>query len=449
MFNSYGANRDIFTRHDEEIILAGPKGTGKSLAWLHKLNLVALKYPMCKLAMCRKTRESMTNSCVDMFERFVLKPTDRVIHHKQDAQFQYPNGSIIATIGLDKPLKLQSSEWDIIYIQEATEVSEDDWEMCTGLLRSGVVPYQQLGGDCNPDKPTHWLKKRCDQGKTVMLRSFHEDNPKYYNHRIKKPTTLGEKYFGKLSRLSGHRRSRLYLGKWTAAEGMVYETWDPNLHLVNRVDMPKDYVKWAHYWSIDWGHVHPFVWQDWIEHPDTGDLYLNAEIYRTGWLVEDMARYIKKKTDGMYVPRAIICDHDLEDRKVFERHTQLLTLPAYKFIQPGVQAVQARLGKPKDEKGLEVKPRIFLIRDCLLEPDKGLIEDGKPYSTEQEIDGYVWDKKHNLEVNSKRDELPIDKDNHGMDALRYIVAFIDNLAEDPEEFSGVVELGQEEIISLY
>jgi hypothetical protein len=219
--------------------------------------------------------------------------------------------------------------------------------------------------------------------------------------------------------------------------------------MVNRVDMPKGYEKWAHYWSIDWGHVHPFVWQDWVEHPDTGALYLNAEIYRTGWLVEDLARLIKKMTGGLYIPRAIICDHDLEDRKVFERHTQLLTLPAYKHIQPGIQAVQARLGKPKDDKGPEIKPRLFLIRDCLIEPDKTLIEAGMPISTEQEIDGYVWDKKHNLEVNSKKDELPVDKDNHGMDAKRYLVAFIDNLAEDPEEFEGIVELGQEEIISLY
>ncbi len=36
-----------------------------------------------------------------------------------------------------------------------------------------------------------------------------------------------------------------------------------------------------------------------------------------------------------------------------------------------------------------------------------------------------------------------------MDAKRYLVAFIDNLGEDPEEFEGIVELGQEEIISLY
>lgn len=446
VYSPYGAALKVFHLHDEEILLVGPKGTGKSLGVLHKIHAVLAKYPNAKGFMARKTRASMTNSCVDMFERHVLKPPDRVHLHKQDQQFQYPNGSICAVLGLDEPMRLQSSEWDIGYIQEATEASEDDWEMCTGLLRSGVVPYQQLIGDCNPDKPTHWLKKRCDLGKTTMLMSTHKDNPKYWDQKRNKPTPLGEKYLGKLNRLSGHRRNRLYLGHWSAAEGMVYENYDPNMHLIYRNQMPHGYEKWVHYWAIDWGHIHPFTWQDWIENPETGCLVLNQQIYVTGNMVEDLARHIKDMTAHKYIPRAVICDHDAEDRKVFEKHTLYPTLPAYKHIQVGIQAVQSRMEPNWKGTGL---PGILMIRDSLCQADPVLVGAGSPTCVEQEIDGYVWDKKHNLQVNSRKDELPVDKDNHGMDALRYIVAFIDNLAEDPQDIDELVEFGEEEIISLY
>lgn len=445
VYEPHGAALNIFTCQEEEILIAGPKGTGKSLAVLQKIHLVLTKYPGAKGFMSRKTRASMTNSCLDMFSRHVIKPADKVKPHKQDQQYHYPNGSVLAYVGLDDPMRLQSSEWDIGYIQEATEVSENDWEMCTGLLRSGIVPYQQLIGDCNPDKPTHWLKKRCDQNKTYMLLSVHQDNPKYWNHAKDKPTELGKKYFGKLSRLSGHRRERLYLGKWAAAEGMIYDKWDPNVHLVNRVDMPRDHERWNHYWSIDWGHVHPMVIQDWIEDPVTGALYLNWEFYKTGWLVEDAARYVREKFLSSYIPLAVVCDHDLEDRKVFERHTGLLTLAAYKPIQPGIQAVQTRLGWDENSRSYNWKgtgkPGIFLIRDCLDSVDADLAEAGLPTSTEAEVDGYVWDEDHNRRVNSKKDELPVDLNNHGCDAKRYIVGFHDDLALDPEEIEGIIPLG--------
>jgi hypothetical protein len=49
------------------------------------------------------------------------------------------------------------------------------------------------------------------------------------------------------------------------------------------------------------------------------------------------------------------------------------------------------------------------------------VEQKKPGCTEEEIDGYIWD----LANNRKKGEEPVDKDNHGLDALRYLVAHCD------------------------
>lgn len=442
-YHPYGAAKEIFALRDDELLMAGPKGTGKSLGMLHKLHLVLSKYEGSKGFMCRKTRTSMTNSCLDMFQKMILKPPDKVRFHKQDQHFLYPNQSLLAVIGLDNVDRLNSSEWDIGYMQEATEATENDWEICTACIRHGVVPYQQMMGDCNPDKPSHWLKVRCDKGLTRMLLSKHEDNPKFFDQSTQQWTVEGARYMAKLQRLSGVRFKRLYKGEWAAAEGIVYEDWDTHVHLLSRNDLPIDWVDWPHYWSLDFGHTHPFVWQDWMEDPK-GRLYLNREMYITKRLVEDIAREIMAITEGCPPPLAVIGDHDAEGRAVFERHTGYYVAPAFKQIQPGIQAVQKRL-----RNDWEGRPGLFILRDALVFEDAELKDKGYPYSTEQEMDGYVWDAEHNRKVNSKKDELPLDKDNHGMDAKRYMVAFIDSLADDPEDFNALMYNDEDVLISPF
>lgn len=447
-YHPFGAAKEVFHRRDEEILVAGPKGTGKSLGVIQKLHLALTKYPEARGFMARKTRASMTNSCLVTYQDHVLKPPDKVHFHKQDQVFQYPNKSILAVLGMDNPDRLNSSEWDIGFMQEATEMNENDWEIATACLRNGKMPYQQLIGDCNPDRPTHWLKVRCDKGMTTMLKSYHEDNPRLFDHKLNDWTVEGIRYLGKLKRLSGVRHSRLYKGEWVAAEGVVYEQWDPQVNLISINTLPIEWVDWPHYWIFDFGFTHPLVWQDWVEAPN-GDLIMVREIYRTGQLVEDVAHQILQINEGLDHPVAIICDHDAEDRATLERHLGMPCLPAYKLIRPGIQAVQKRLDPHRSSDGC-YRPGIFICRDVLVEVDEGLKDKGKPTTTAEEFDGYVWDAKYNeLVANSKRDEIPVDKDNHGMDAVRYLIAFIDNLADDPEEQDGVMLFEDEVHISPY
>jgi phage terminase large subunit len=54
----------------------------------------------------------------------------------------------------------------------------------------------------------------------------------------------------------------------------------------------------------------------------------------------------------------------------------------------------------------------------VVDPDPALLDSKRPGGTEQEFDGYVWDTSNGR----KRGEEPVKKDDHGMDALRYLVA---------------------------
>jgi phage terminase large subunit len=328
-----------------------------------------------------------------------------------DNQYVFRNGSVVQLGGLDKSSRIMSSEYDVVFVQEATELTEDDWEALTTRLRNGVVPFQQLIADCNPSTPTHWLKARADKGQTVMLESRHEDNPILFN-LDGKLRPKGTDYISKLDALTGVRHSRLRQGKWVAAEGVIYEDFG-NAHLVDRDELPAHFPNWTRWWSVDFGYTNPFVLQCWAEDPD-GRLYLYREIYRTQRLVEDHAKDILAiVTDdkGNWTeprPRAIICDHDAEGRATLERALGMSTQAAHKTVLDGIQAVQVRLKAAGDG-----RPRLFIVRDAIVRRDAALVDAKRPTCTAEELPGYVWDSKK---------EAPIKEDDHGADAMRYIVA---------------------------
>ena len=429
-YHPRGGAKELFHDRSPAICIWGEKGTGKSLSVLQKQHLQLSKYAGAHMFMSRKTRASMTNSCLETFQRHVLKPPDKVHFHKQDQQFLYPNGSFYAVVGLDNPERLNSTDWDGGFIQEVTECNKQDWEIASACCRFGVMPYKQLVGDCNPAGPKHWMKQLGDSGAVRMIRSTHKDNPRLFDEYSNSWTMEGEAYMRRLQLMTGVRYKRLYLGMWAAAEGMVYDLWDPEVHMISLSELPPDWPEWTHYWSIDFGFTHPFVWANWIEGPD-GVLYLVQQIYRTQQLVEDLAEEIMDITQTQPQPHAIICDHDAEGRATFERHTHLLTLPAYKSIQEGIQGVQNRL---KCEEKWGGKPGLRILRDSLVgDVDKRLEQEGKPVRGEDEWEGYVWDEKITRLANSPKDELPVDTENHFMDSCRYAIAFVDDLAADPQE----------------
>ena len=415
-YQPFGAARQAWRSARRECLLVGPANTGKSRALLEKLHYCADKYPGIRGLMVRKTRKSLTQSAMVTYEQKVLPEgwLDSLIHfNTTDQQYEYPNGSIIAVAGMDDPDKIQSSEWDMIYVQEATELNEEDWEIMTKCLRNKVMRYQQLIADCNPSYPTHWLKKRCDRGATLMLYSRHEDNP-----------TFTPEDQATLDALTGVRKKRLRDGIWAAAEGIVYEEWDPAIHLVDRSDIP---FRWPRYWVLDFGFRHPFCLQWWAEQPD-GELVRYREIYMTQRLVEEHAKLAMKLSAGEPRPVAIICDSaDAEGRATFQKHTGYDTVPAQKAISMGIQDVQSRLRVQRNK-----KPGVRFMRDSLVERDPWLESKKMPMCTEEEFESYVW----NEDNGRKKGEEPVDKDNHGMDCLRYLCRYkeggqdIDELDEE-------------------
>lgn len=400
--------------------MSGPAGTGKSRAALEKINLMMLKYPGARGLMVRQTAVSLTSTALVTFEQHVVPEAlgNNTLKFfggspREPASYRYANGSRLVVGGMDNPDKIMSSEYDVAYVQEAIELQPDGWEKITTRLRNGRIPYQQLLADTNPERPTHWLKRRCDDGVTVMLESRHEDNPVLFDDHGAL-TEKGAAYMAVLDQLTGPRYYRLRKGLWVGAEGMVYETFDPAVHLINRFDIPRD---WARVESVDFGYTNPFVWQAWAVDPD-GRMILDREIYFSGRLVEDHAKHIlaARRTHKIPLPRALVCDHDAEDRATLERHLGQSVSKANKTVSEGIQAFQVRL-KPAGDG----RPRVLLFNDALIEKDQGMADRMKPVCTAEEFLGYVWDTT----PGKPPKEAPLKEDDHGMDAARYAGAHLD------------------------
>lgn len=267
LYQPFGAALTLFYSKAPELVLSGPAGTGKSRACLEKLHLCALKYPGMRGLIIRKTRESLSEAALVTFEDKVLHEYDPLKEGPRRnfrQVYHYPNKSEIVVGGLDKPGKIMSTEYDMIYVQEATELDLADWLALTTRLRNNVMPYQQLIADCNPDAPTHWLWVRAHAQLITMLHSRHEDNPRLY--RRGEWTQEGRKYLATLDRLGsvnaasgeieGTEYQRLRLGLWVQATGVIFSVWSDGPPDGN-VTPDAEYVDGggAVLWFVDDGYV--------------------------------------------------------------------------------------------------------------------------------------------------------------------------------------------------
>jgi phage terminase large subunit len=412
---------------NKEVLISGPAGTGKTRACLEKLNAVALKYPGMRGLIVRQTYRTLSASCVAEFKSVVI---DKQLLQgsvkwyggsgSSPAAFLYDNGSTIELGGMDNPLKIMSTQYDFIFVEEATELTVDGWQALVIRLRNGkmipdgdTVAWHQLLGACNPGADTHFLKQRADAGTIQHLQAMHEENPRLFDE-AGSLTEYGREYVEEgLDKLTGIFYLRYRKGLWVGAEGQIYTDFSNDLIIDS---MPKGWESWERYWTVDFGFIHPMVVQCWAEAPD-GELYLYREFYRTKRLVEDFAKDIldvvaPEVSEGTRVwiepkPVTIICDHDAEDRATLARHLRMGTTAAKKNVSRGLQATAIRM-KSK---------RIKFLRSALVAVDSSQMQAKLPISTLSEIPGYVW---------APNKEEPLKEKDDGCDAMRYMVAYKDH-----------------------
>jgi phage terminase large subunit len=247
-----------------------------------------------------------------------------------------------------------------------------------------------------------------------VLESRHEDNPSLFDGQGN-ILEAGQGRMAVLDRLTGVRKERLRFGRWVNAEGAVYE-FDEAVHLIDPFAIP---LNWRRLRVVDFGYINPFVCQWWAVDHD-GRMYLYREIYMTRRTVQAHVPKILELSGGAAI-ETTVADHDAEDRATLEGYG-IMTEVAVKSISAGIQKVEERLKRAGDG-----KPRLFVFRDACVEMDGTLAEMRKPTCTAEEFAVYMWPKGSD---GKPLKEVPLDLDNHGMDAMRYAVMYVDGDRRD-------------------
>jgi PBSX family phage terminase large subunit len=385
--------------------------TGKTFGDLYRLDTLMRSTPNASAVIVRKVRSDMNATVLQTWRRIIAIKGGVETFGGEEAKFYtYPNGSRCYVCGMDRPGAALSSERDYIYVNQAEELALEDWETlstrCTG--RGCVAEYPMLFADCNPGPPTHWILKRPS---LRVLHSKHLDNPTLYDE-TGGLTKQGTRTMAVLDALTGVRRSRLFEGLWIAAQGTVY-AFDRRVHVIKREALPS-IQRWV--CGVDFGYTNPFVWQRWGLDAD-GAMYLEREIYRTKQLVADVAIEIKR-LNQFHTIEATVCDHDAEGRAVLER-ASIPTTQAFKAVDVGIQNVQKRMAVNGNG-----KPRLFVVEDACEVRDEDLATAHKPTSTLEEFENYSWPTAPD---GRSLKEAPIKENDHGMDPMRYVAAYVDHL----------------------
>ena len=144
------------------------------------------------------------------------------------------------------------------------------------------VRGSRLWFNCNPEGPEHWFYKewieKAESRGALRLHFTMEDNPGL-------PPEIRQRY----ERLyTGVFYRRFVLGEWTAAQGLVYDFFDPDKDAAEVPDGP--FSAWRV--SVDYGTVNPLSMGLWGEK--------NGVWYRVEEVYYDSRREGRQKTDAEY-----------------------------------------------------------------------------------------------------------------------------------------------------
>lgn len=190
-YEPIGSIAALFACEKQEVLVSGPAGTGKTRGCLEKLHYYCSNFERLRCLIVRKTRESLTESALVTYEDHVLNDIEREkivrgLQRRNRTVYQYDNGSVIVVAGLtvggrNQVAKIMSTEYDMIFVPEATELELSEYQKLITRLRNHRLHFQQLLADCNPDSPQHWLYLRSQSNRTRLIESTHFDNPVLYD----------------------------------------------------------------------------------------------------------------------------------------------------------------------------------------------------------------------------------------------------------------------------
>jgi PBSX family phage terminase large subunit len=290
------------------------------------------------------------------------------------------------------------------YVDEITVIPE---EFFTQLLGRMSVAGAQLFGTTNPDNPAHWLKKRFLDRLAELpdWRRFHftlHDNP-----------SLTAEYIESISReFTGLWFRRFIQGEWVAAEGAIYDMWDPDKHVVKWETLPP--MRRLLGVGIDYGTQHA-----------TSASLLGLGYDRRLYMIDEL-RLDPAKSNVRLT--------DFDQSKLIRDWIRANHLPEIQGLKPEwiiADPAAASLRTQLYEDGIDTTAADNAVAyglgtiASLLGEGKLLVSD-RCHGIISEFPGYSWDPKKA----AKGEDAPIKVADDSLDSMRYVICTTESLWRD-------------------
>lgn len=238
----------------------GARAGGKSWSVQRKSSLLALRYGGIKILLLRRSYKELERNHV----RFLIPLLKGIAHYqKQDKLFTFPNGSIIELGYCDSEndvLQYQGQEYDAIFLDEATQFTEFQFQTLTACLRGANEFPKRFYITANPGGVGHeWVKRlfvsrKYKEGEKPEDYTFIQAN--VYDNKVmleKDPD-----YVHQLEALDEDLRDIWLYGNWDAVAGQYFNEFDRSVHVCEPFSIPEH---WNRYRTMDYGlDCAAFLW---------------------------------------------------------------------------------------------------------------------------------------------------------------------------------------------
>lgn len=183
-------------------------------------------------------------------------------------------------------------------------------------------------------------------------------------------------------------------GRFASFYGAVYRSFNRKIHIVKPFKIPEG---WTLYRGIDFGFTNPFVCL-WLAKDKDENWYVYREYYRAKTGIQEHIANIKARSQQERYTGTFADPENAEDRAELKKYG-IPTMVARNDIARGIEMVQSKL-KVKGNG----KPSLYIFNTC--------VHTGREFGMYQYPQGTV-----------SRDpkDLPIPKDDHTLDVVRYIL----------------------------
>lgn len=402
------------------IAYVGGIGSGKTLIGCITMIAMAVQYPGDYLV-CRQFMPELKITTLKTF--LELCPKELIEEYRvADSliKIKCPGGkfSTIYFRQLEEPDKFRSMNLSGFLIDEGNQVSEESFMLLQGRLRG---PGLRKGFIVSNPSGHDWLYRWFFLKDHIV----NEDMKKQF-YLIKAPSTenvhLPDGYIESLKATwSEDRIKREIDGSFDAFEGMVYNEFRRDVHVIKPFKLPDE---WPRHIRIDHGYRNPAAILFFAVGPD-GEVYLYRELYVQEWLISEILlgrnRLGKAEAGAVSMGRlerfqTAKIDPSTKNRRgttgesdfdEYRRH--------WPEDWPGLQMANndVQLGIERVKSYLKVdpynnKPLLYIFDTCT--------------NALEEMTQYRYpDLKPNQEGRVSEKEKPMKVNDHAMDALRYMI----------------------------